>query len=243
MNKYILLFILIVIVALSSIKAQDKFEEMSKAKASRHLLIYTIKPWHGNLARVKVLVEEKKADIEYTGEPSYGGCTPFLSACGALECLRFNKIFTSGKIDSMEMEAIKIVKYLAKKGANVHAKSLTGWNGLHLAARGGRSKMIPVLVNLGLDVNLQYEPATMGRTPLIEAIVSGDLATVKALVEAGADLTILTPHENSPLDFAVACVSGETRKYPYHDQKAIVEYLKSKGAKHGKNDFRGLWFF
>lgn len=55
----------------------------------------------------------------------------------------------------MEMEAIKIVKYLAKKGANVHAKTIGGWSGLHLAARGGRSKMIPVLLNLGLDVNLQ----------------------------------------------------------------------------------------
>jgi len=52
-------------------------------------------------------------------------------------------------------KAIKIVKYLAKKGANVHAKTIGGWNGLHIAAKGGRSQMIPVLVNLGLDVNLQ----------------------------------------------------------------------------------------
>ena len=248
-NKYVLHFklmikirlmyksIILVFLFFIACSPKGRYGNISPSEANYILIKRTQEPWAGNFAEVKELLR-KKANIEYTGEPSYGGCTPFLSACGALECLRFNKIDSPSTIDSMEMEAIKIVKYLAKKGANVHAKSLTGWNGLHIAARGGRSKMIPVLVNLGLDINLRYKIKYGGRAPLNEAIVSGDLATVKAVVEAGADINLCDSYGNTPLDYAVVYVSGEARRYYYHDQQAIVEYLTSKGAKHGKMNLK-----
>ena len=102
--------------------------------------------------------------------------------------------------------------------------------------------MIPVLVQMGLDIN-KRDSTLLQTTPLVLGIGVGSLPTVKALVESGADINLCTVRGNSPLDWAVGCASGNTENYPYHDQQAIVEYLISKGAKHGKNDFTNLMQF
>ncbi len=182
---------------------------------------------------------ERGADINFINPHEKPKTTPFLNASGMIKRLDKQDHYTQGQIDSMEMEAVKIVKYLAKKGANIHAvSSYDNMNALHLAACGGREKAIPVLLKMGLDIN---EPDSIGGTPLIHAIGAGDLATVKAIVECGADINICTPDGNSALDWAMAYARAKKHLWGvhYHDQDAIAEYLQSLPAKHGKNKFTG----
>jgi ankyrin repeat protein len=70
---------------------------------------------------------------------------------------------------------------LLSKGANVNQP---GWSALHYAAIKGHVKIVTLLLSRGALVN---EPSPDGDTPLILAVKSGDVATVQALVGAGAD--------------------------------------------------------
>ncbi len=241
MKKIIILYAIIVTV-LNCCKAQDRFGEISNVKAGRFLWIYTNKPWDGTFNYVVELIQ-KGADVDFIHPHESPKQTPFLNAAGALECLERKEYRSVGELDSMEIEAVKIVEYLAAKGANIHATSTSRkLNALHLAACGGREKMIPVLVELGLDIN---STDSTGVTTLIHAIGAGDLATVKAAVKAGADINMCTRDGNSPLDWAQAHVRAKGHMFamPYEDQEAIVEYLQSIGAKPGKNDFTGMLYF
>ncbi|MGQ1911721.1 ankyrin repeat domain-containing protein [Marinifilum sp. RC60d5] len=207
-------------------------------------------PWasRNSCSRVKELIEDKGAEIDYIDGSASDGQTPFLNAAGALAVLKDFRKFTDGEIDSMEMEAVKIVKYLAKKGANIHATtSGNHLNALHLAANGGREKMIPVLVDLGLDINSRNGDPAYGGTVLWHAINAGDLATVKAVVKAGADINLCLLDGNSPLDWAEAYANPKAKEalwlVPYRNQQAIADYMKSIGARHGKNEFKGMLYF
>ena len=70
---------------------------------------------------------------------------------------------------------------LLSKGAMVNQ---SGWSALHYAAIKGHAKIVALLLSKGALVN---EPSPDGDTPLILAVKSGDVATVQALVGAGAD--------------------------------------------------------
>jgi ankyrin repeat protein len=70
---------------------------------------------------------------------------------------------------------------LLSKGAKVNQP---GWSALHYAAVKGQVKIVSLLLSKGAQVN---EPSPDGDTPLILAVKSGDLATVQALINAGAD--------------------------------------------------------
>jgi len=73
---------------------------------------------------------------------------------------------------------------LLSKGATVNQP---GWSALHYAAIKGHVKIVSLLLSNGALVN---EPSPDGDTPLILAVKSGDVATVQALVGAGADPTL-----------------------------------------------------
>ncbi|WP_162845451.1 ankyrin repeat domain-containing protein [Labilibaculum antarcticum] len=210
-------------------------------------MIMTTEPWSNSFDDVFEILE-RGADIEYIDSSKKAYTTPFLNASGALKCLREKDQRRPGEIDSMEIEAVKIVKYLAKKGADIHATtSGNNLNALHLAANGGREKMIPVLVKLGLDINSRNGDPDYGGTVLWHAINAGDLATVKAVVEAGADINLCLLDGNSPLDWAMAYANPKAKEalwlVPYRDQEAIADYMQSIGAKHGKNQFKGMLYF
>lgn len=70
---------------------------------------------------------------------------------------------------------------LLSKGAKVNQP---GWSALHYAAIKGHAKIVSLLLSKGALVN---EPSPDGDTPLILAVKAGDVATVQALVGAGAD--------------------------------------------------------
>ena len=229
---------------LASCANKTYYGEISKGEACRYLWNRTNKPWFGSYKKVVELIN-KGANVEYI-DSSRTLRTPFLNGSGALGFIEGHHRLRQGQTDSMEVEAVKIVKYLASKGANIHATSTSRkLNALHLAACGGREKVIPVLVNLGLDINSRDSTKGFGITPLLHAIGAGDLATVKAIVSAGGDINQCSLDGNSPLDWAMYYlrIKGKTFAMPYDDQEVIVEYMQSIGAKHGKNNFKGMLYF
>jgi ankyrin repeat protein len=70
---------------------------------------------------------------------------------------------------------------LLSKGAIINQ---TGWSALHYAAIKGHAKVVTLLLEKGARVN---EPSPEGDTPLILAVRSGDVPTVQALINAGAN--------------------------------------------------------
>ncbi len=239
MRLFTLLLLIQSIVSICSGQTGERYKDASQYEINRYLWKNSNEIWSGSLElRIRELVE-RGADVDFINPHENPKTPPFLNASGMLENLKEQDHFTQSQIDSMEIEAVKIVKYLAKKGANIHAvSSYDNMNALHLAACGGREKIIPVLVKMGLDIN---EADSIGGTPLIHAIGAGDLATVKAIVKCGADINICTPDGNSPLDWAMAYARAKKHLWGvhYHDQDAIAQYLQSLPAKHGKNKFTG----
>ncbi|HTP67741.1 MAG TPA: ankyrin repeat domain-containing protein [Dongiaceae bacterium] len=77
-------------------------------------------------------------------------------------------------------------RYLAEKGANIHATATngSGYNALTAAVTGGHKEVVKYLVERGLDTNYRYGP---GYTPLLAAAANGHLEIVRVLLSHGAD--------------------------------------------------------
>jgi ankyrin repeat protein len=132
-----------------------------------------------------------------------------------------------------EFEAVKIIKYLVSKGADLHAtdSSANRRNALHLAAIGGRPRVIHALVELGLDIDSRDR---MNVTPLIQAAGSGCIEAVKACVELGADINARMNGPRTALDAAYEFGTEEAYKWGKvvcKDHQEIIAYLKKHGAK------------
>jgi ankyrin repeat protein len=76
------------------------------------------------------------------------------------------------------------INFLANAGANLNVRDSQGMTPMAIAASLAFPDGIRVLAMRKADVNL---PNSRGETPLILAIHRGDLATVRALVDVGAD--------------------------------------------------------
>jgi len=243
--KNVILLHIVIFFLMIACKGQGKYNDASLSDLNYVVWNFTNTPWVGHYNDI-VEVIGRGANIEYVDSSKITKTTPFLNAAGALECLKRKSTRRAGQLDSMEVEAVKIVKFLASKGANIYATSTSRkLNALHLAACGGREKVISVLVSLGLDINSRDSTKGFGVTPLIHAIGAGDLTTVKAILNAGADINLCSLDGNSPLDWAMYYlrIKGKTFAMPYDDQKTIVEYMQSIGAKHGKNEFKRMLYF
>lgn len=79
------------------------------------------------------------------------------------------------------------INLIAMAGANLNARDNEGNTPLGLAASLAFSEGVMVLTYRKANVN---QPNNRGETPLILAVHRGDLATVRALIEAGADPSI-----------------------------------------------------
>ena len=92
-------------------------------------------------------------------------------------------------------------------GANVNAVSSTsGSTALHLVTAVGRpydnGKLLPIadlLISRGANVNLQNRD---GMTPLMWAVLAGNIEMMKRLLDAGADITIKHSNGQTALDMA-----------------------------------------
>ena len=92
-----------------------------------------------------------------------------------------------------------MAELLLKGGANPDYRPRgRGRTPLHEAARLGHAKMVKYLIGKGADVDARD---TDRLTPILHACLDGQVEAAKALIEAGADLTVTssqsgqTPHE------------------------------------------------
>jgi ankyrin repeat protein len=85
-----------------------------------------------------------------------------------------------------------------------------------MAKKGKVANLKKIIKNPGTDINFNNQ---YGNTALTMAVFAKKLPSIKALVEAGADVNKKADGE-TPLEIAEK--GGD---------KAIVDYLKSKGAK------------
>ena len=124
-------------------------------------------------------------------------------------------------IEAVNSGRAELVDLLLAKGADAGLAVRGDGDPLIAAAGAGRLDLVRTLVEHGASVE-SFVPGD--ETPLINAAQSGDLATVRYLVEKGADVNRAVParggETRSPL--------GEARK---HRHDAVVDYLKSKGAR------------
>ena len=110
---------------------------------------------------------------------------------------------------------VRLTKALTEKGYDVNYEDHGGATPLSATSLGGHEKMIHFLISKGAQVN--RKDRMIGETPLIGAAEMGQLGSVKALLENGAD-PCLTDKEGHTAE-------GRARE-SHHDD--IAEYLSSQ---------------
>ncbi len=140
--------------------------------------------------------------------------------------------------------SVPVVTAILEAGANVNRKTQEGYTALHCAidvngeANLNTAEVIGVLVSAGADLNARQH---YGWTPLLQAVVKGTAAEVKALLAAGADA-----NETMPFDTLPAFNAGRTTLMgaltsPYAE--VIIEALLQAGADPQRRDANGMNFF
>lgn len=149
----------------------------------------------GDLPRVKQLVE---ADPAAARSISPDGFPVFSLAC------------FFGHLDT--------ARYLAGKGADIHAAATngSGYNALTASVTAGHVEIVKYLLENGLDANYRYGP---GYTPFLSAAANGHLEIIKLLLAHGADPAAVASDGKSALALA------SERNHPH-----IVEFLRSRAA-------------
>jgi hypothetical protein len=90
-----------------------------------------------------------------------------------------------------------LVKKLVERDADVNKP---GWTALHYAASGGHVSVIEYLLDNSAYIDAE---SPNGTTPLMMAAMYGSPESVKALIQAGADLNVKNSVGLTALDFAV----------------------------------------
>jgi ankyrin repeat protein len=118
-----------------------------------------------------------------------------------------------------QLEACRV---LLEAGADAHAiSSYTGIDALYIACADGNLAIARELLSRGVSLAARKSgPSDLGYTPLMAAVLSGNLELVRHLVEAGADVNAVARTGDTALKWA-----KEQR------QQAIYAYLKQQGAR------------
>jgi len=113
---------------------------------------------------------------------------------------------------------LEIARFLAEKGADIHAAASngTGYNALTAAVTAGRTEAVQWLLERGLDPNYRYGP---GYTPLLSAASNGQLEILKLLLARGAD-----PHATAN-DGKSALALATERNHPQ-----VADLLRARSA-------------
>jgi len=93
-----------------------------------------------------------------------------------------------------------------------------GWSALHLAAFSGVPGAVQLLLEHGADINARAR-SKFKNTPLQAALLAGQLATSKLLLERGADPLVRQAHGFTPLQEAAL-----------HGRRDLVDVLLDAGA-------------
>jgi ankyrin repeat protein len=117
---------------------------------------------------------------------------------------------------------IEAVKQHLAAGADVNAKTDTGWIPLHRAAYWGHKEVAELLIANGAEVNTKNEN---GWTPLHYAAVVDHKEIVELLLASGADVNAKTDAGETPLDNAIKYKRTET-----------ADLLRKHGGKTGYED-------
>lgn len=178
----------------------------------------------GDLASAEKLVEQG-ADINYTD--AYGNFAMFTAAwegnkyaldlfynLGAKisfdDCNLLCNAAYNGKVDS--------VKWLLDKGENANfAFTNTGENALHYtlsktSEMNDRAEIVKVLIGAGIDVNkktfagkstlcFMRDAYLKGESPLHRAAAYGNVAIIKMLLDAGAEVSMKDANGDTPLSW------------------------------------------
>ena len=122
---------------------------------------------HGHLNLCKILINKYEFDLHMADND------------------RLTSLHYSAKIGSYDL-----VKFLADKGADIHLKTITGFNCLHLAAISGHLNLCRKLINKhNFDVNMTNNE---GLTALHCCAHNGSYELFKFFVDNGADIDLET---------------------------------------------------
>ena len=149
----------------------------------------------GNLDRVKHFVEKNPA---FSNSCSPDGFPVFALAC------------FFGHLDT--------ARYLAEKGADIHAAATngSGYNALTAAVTAGHAEIVKWLLKRGLDPNYHYGS---GYSPLLAAAANGHLEIVKLLLAHGADLHATSNDGKSALALATE-----------RSHSSVADFLRTRAA-------------
>ena len=205
--------------------------------------------FHG-LVEVARLLLDSGADIEAKGG-GIGG-TPLYTAsqAGKLEVVQL-LVARGAVVDArtvsgstpLTMASEKgytpVVRALLAAGADVRARNNQYRTALHWASLYGRTEALRELLK-SHDAELNAQDA-FGNSPLMDTCAKGHLMAATALIDAGADVNLLTNAGLSALSIAEARVEAdgeeqedESEEVPTEAQKAeheqLVALLKASGA-------------
>jgi hypothetical protein len=100
---------------------------------------------------------------------------------------------------------VQEAKRLLDEGADVNARTESGYTPLHWAAKFGYTEAASLLLERGADVNARKED---GSTPLSFAAMEGQTETAELLIERGADVNARTESGSTPLRIAAIGTEG-----------------------------------
>lgn len=183
---------------------------------------------------MKLLVQYG-ADVNPTFHPI--GWTPLLKACdmgndGEVEFLLSvganpNVKDTSKRTPlrhAIHHSRERSVELLLKAGAEREAVFDDGLRPVHLAAICGNYKIMQMLVEVDIDVNVRAGEKLRRGTPLHMAVLKGQATVVKILLAKGAEVNAADALGKTPLDHAVA--AGD---------EILEDILKAAGARTGQS--------
>lgn len=115
------------------------------------------------------------------------------------------KVAATPIVEPADERVLKEAQDFIDSGVDINARSRTdgrGWTALHRAADAGCAAAVRLLLEHGADVNAEDD---FGSTPVIEAAKTASEDTMRALIEAGADLGPHPPglKDRTPLNVAV----------------------------------------
>jgi ankyrin repeat protein len=143
-----------------------------------------------------------------------GGRTPLMNAIAAVF---FSPKGSPGRATE-EKEKLATVRSFLAHGAEVNVLDKEGWSPIALAAQNDAPEIVSALMNKGADVNVQV--SRMGNeTPLMMAIRRNDPATVKAILQAQPNLSLVDSQGRTALGYA-----------KWYKSTEMIEMLQKAGA-------------
>jgi ankyrin repeat protein len=132
----------------------------------------------------------------------------------------------------VKAENLDVVLLLVNKGADVNAHSIDGWSPLLKAASMRHHQILENLLNKG--ANHSHILQTNSNSALHIACENADIESIKALVEAGADIQLMNKDKETPFMVAKRLVgSGKRQQEAYNYLKGVWadKEMKAQNAK------------